>query len=106
MRKGTKHMSLMDAEVGSSSSSMMLVAEDDSAEGNQNVHNKPINKTTMVRQRQPPAKKRLTMPNVVSPLLSLIADFQGAQTIPSIFDSVARKSIFGLRKQDAPKVRK
>ena len=46
------------------------------------------------------------MPNVVSPLLSLIVDIHGAQTIPSIFDSVARKSIFGLRKQDAPKIQK
>ena len=98
-------MSMMDAEIGSSSSSMLLA--DDSTEGNQNVHTKPKdNKNTVVRQRQPPAKKRLTMPNVVSPLLSLIVDYHGAQTIPSIFDSVARKSIFGLRKQDALKVRK
>ena len=106
MRKGTKHMSMMDAEMGSSSSSMLLAVEDDSAEGNQSVNTKPMDKNTMVRQRQPPAKKRLTMPNVVSPLLSLIVDLHGAQTIPSIFDSVARKSIFGLRKQDAPKVNK
>lgn len=47
------------------------------------------------------------MPYRISPLLSLMADVNGAQTMPSIFDSAVRKSsVFGKLCYDAPKIRK
>lgn len=47
------------------------------------------------------------MPNKISPLLSLIADVHGPQKMPSMFDTVGRKSVFAqFLNNDALKVHK
>ena len=81
---------------------LVKVSEDEDKSSESPAH--PLDK---IRARQPPTRKRLTMPYRISPLLSLMADVNGAQTMPSIFDSAVRKSsFFGKLCYDAPKVRK